>query len=481
MEATVAVGFSAEPMAMPAGETGPARLAQHHRPDLTPGHGTFFDEFVGIREPEKGPFLELALASFDAVRPRKRKRKLANQATHTERISGLIANAMRAHFFRNPPSVLYLRKADAEPYRHSPSWMRHGALGEAVDALGDAGLLTSIIGKEMPHGSEKRSHAASYAPTDHLVAMALECGVTSQSIVRRIPAEHLVRLREAKPEAEFDWINCELVQPRKGNRIIFEPTPETNGWTTTLAAINAFYRQQDISLALTKKQMGLWRSKRHADPARTGVPFRLPETFGTDLYRVFNNGEKDNPSFSQGGRMFGGWWMYIPKELREAITINGQPTVELDYANCHPRLLYAERGLDFDGDLYELPEIADASRPLIKWVMQVLLNGKRRPSEAELPDDLAVPQGFTLKQITAAVEARHQPIADAFKRGVGLRLMRLESDIALEILTRATAEGWVALSIQDSFITTASTVDRLKGLMIQVYLQKVGRNPVLKE
>lgn len=480
MEGMVAAGLLDEPLAMFAFDAEPAERKEINYSDLRPGRGTFFDEFLQIRDPERAPFVERANGALEAIRPRQRKRNQTAQANHTERLSRLLANAMRTHFFRDPPAVLYFRKADAEWYKHSPTWMRHGALGEAVDALTDAGLLRSMIGKKMPHGSENRSWAPSYAPTGTLVAMALECGVTSQSIIRRIPATQLVRLHEPKPDAEFDWSNGQLVQLRKNRRIVFEPTPETNEWTSALAAINAFYRQQDVSLGLTAEQMSLWLSKRNADPDRRGVPSRLPETFGTDIYRVFNNGERHNPSFSQGGRMFGGWWMHIPKELREAITINGQPTMELDYANCHPRLLYAERGLDFDGDLYELPEIADASRPLIKWVMQVLLNGKRRPSEADLPKNLAVPQGFTLAEVVAAIEARHQPIADAFKTSVGLRLMRLESDIALEILTRATAEGWVALSIHDSFITTVNRVDRLKELMIQAYLQKVGRNPVMK-
>ena len=59
------------------------------------------------------------------------------------------------------------------------------------------------------------------------------------------------------------------------------------------------------------------------------------------LHRVFNQG-----SFSLGGRFYGGWWQNIPAECRAAITINGDPTIEMDYPRLHPTLLYDELGLE---------------------------------------------------------------------------------------------------------------------------------------
>ena len=473
-------GLMAELCDVSAFDVEPAEPEQSGGIMLQPGQGTFFDEYIEVRNPEGAALVDHVLAAFDAVRPRQRKRNLAAQVGHAQRIRGVLANAMWAHFYRDLPAILYFRKADAEWYQDSPSWMRHGALGEAVDALADAELLTTTTGKKMPGGHATPSTASCYAPTDNLIALATECGVTAQSIDRRIPAGELVRLFGAKPLAEFDWLKGRLIQPRKGKRITFAPTAETEEWTAALVAINAHYRQQDISLGLTPEQVELWLARRNADADRKGAPYRLPETFKTEVYRVFNNGEQGNPQFDQGGRMFGGWWMHISEELREAITINGQPTVELDYGNCHPRMLYAERGLDCDGDLYALREVAADFRPLIKWAMQVLINGKRRPSEKDLPDHLGLPPGFKLGEIVALLEARHQPIADAFRTGAGLRLMRMESDIALEIVTTAMAEGWVALSVHDSFITTIDRRDRLEELMLNAYFSRFGRMPEVK-
>ena len=60
----------------------------------------------------------------------------------------------------------------------------------------------------------------------------------------------------------------------------------------------------------------------------------------SDLHRVFNRS-----SFNLGGRLYGAWWENIPKELRQCITINGNPTIELDFPHLHPTLLYIEAGV----------------------------------------------------------------------------------------------------------------------------------------
>ena len=182
--------------------------------------------------------------------------------------------------------------------------------------------------------------------------------------------------------------------------------------------------------------------------------------------------------------------MHIPEGLRRAITINGKPTVELDYSHCHPRMLYHERGLDGDGELYTLPEVAayevatgvepDTYRPCIKWLVQILINGRGKPEAVDQPDWMAFPPDIPVKQVVAFIEARHQPIADAFRTGAGLRLMRSESDIALEIVSTARAEGWTVLSVHDSFITTMDKRDRLKAMMVEGYVQRLGKEPVIK-
>ena len=54
--------------------------------------------------------------------------------------------------------------------------------------------------------------------------------------------------------------------------------------------------------------------------------------------RIFNNG-----SFDEGGRFYGGWWERVPSRYRSHITIDGMPTVEMNYAAIQPRLPLVKR------------------------------------------------------------------------------------------------------------------------------------------
>ncbi len=56
------------------------------------------------------------------------------------------------------------------------------------------------------------------------------------------------------------------------------------------------------------------------------------------VHRIFNEG-----SFEKGGRFYGGWWMSLKEEDRKHITINGEPTIEIDYVALHPSFSMRDR------------------------------------------------------------------------------------------------------------------------------------------
>ncbi|AXK41882.1 hypothetical protein [Erythrobacter aureus] len=454
------------------------------------GKGVFFDERIQIEEPVGSAFTDRVLEILGAAFPRRRKWKKVDFELHTLRVCAILANAMRARIFREIPAVLYYAKADAEAYADKPNWIRHGALDRTVKMLVKVGLLHRIAGKKMPASHNERSWVSSYLPTKSLMALADETGVKADVINWTGPTDKLVQLYEPKPDKYFDRFKGELVQPQRSSPIAFEPTPETIEWSEVLKAINSHYSEQEISIGGGGFKLRKWLSDYNASSERGGAPYRLPETFKSDLYRVFNNGSRDNPRFDEGGRLFGGWWMQVPEELRKAIHINGQPTIELDYKNCHPRMLYHQRGIEPQDDLYCLPEIeayeqeigkkAGTYRTGIKWLMQVLINGRGRPDVSDQASDILLPPDLTIAEIVRLIEAHHDPIADAFGTGAGLRLMRVESDIALEIISTAMQEGWTALSVHDSFITERDQKERLSALMIDSYTKRLGVEPVIK-
>ena len=480
--------FRPYPVELAVDEVVAATLAEGTPEDKRTGG--FLDENVGMRDPEGDALTVRVLEILAEAEERQRRRKPEDARNHYARTRAIVANGMRCLHHRLPPRVLYFRKADTKAYRDRPAWMNGEALANAVDAMAGVGLLEAVTGKHMPPWSKTESWAASYVVTDRLASLATECGVTHRSIRKRVPPERLVRLYEPRRGRTFDFEAGKLIRPARGGQILFENTEETLQWAKALNELNTFYDEQPIGIGLTPEQLAEWVDALNANPERRGGPYRLPEMIQTDLSRVFNNGIPEEPRFDQGGRLSGGWWQSVPSDLRKFITINGQPTVELDYSNCHPRMLYHEIGQEIDGDLYDLPEITAYEqangrppgeyRSSIKFAMQVLINSRGNLSQADVPPDIVFPPGYKLAAIADLLAKRHTPIAVSFKTGAGMRLMNRESDIAFEVVTTAMNEGAVALPIHDSFLTTTKYKDRLHQLMIQSYERHLRMEPSIR-
>ena len=190
------------------------------------------------------------------------------------------------------------------------------------------------------------------------------------------------------------------------------------------------------------------------------------------VYRVFNNG-----SFDQGGRFYGGWWQQIPSGLRKHITIDGQWTIELDYSALHPRLIYAERGIQYEGDPYDVG-LDESLRPLVKVTFQKLINGGSyprhpRPGSGE-PSFDAVEMGMSWRQFVDTIKDHHSSISDLFGTGIGLRLQRKDSDIAQAVMLKFNKLDTVMLPVHDSFIVEGMDYMSLQAAMSEAMKEFSG-------
>jgi hypothetical protein len=422
--------------------------------------GTWFDEAVDLRDPEREALTKEVLALIAAVDPRTRKRRQTDECNHRTAVRRVLANGLRCHFFRRPALVAYLRKADG--YSGGPAWLSGDAMSRTIDLLVKAGLLNATLGRW-------GAASSTYCATEKLCCVAQACGITADSLTLRLPPQRLVRLRKGGSGTP---------------QIDFEPTADTIGWTDRLQAYNAFLSQQDIGLALTAEEDAEWvrhwnerREKRRSwEGEWEACQLFRPELIQTDLYRQFNG------SFSLGGRLYGGWWINTPKALRQKVTINGQPTAELDFSGCAIRMLYHERGLDYWDDPYWLEDIAGYEAEMglasghfregIKAITQALINdqGGKEPEKIKLPDGLSFRPRFKRLEIRKMIEGNHAPIADAFGTGAGLRLQRLDSDLALDIVLELMRQDVLALPIHDSFL-----VDRRHRFRISLWMTRLYR------
>ena len=140
----------------------------------------------------------------------------------------------------------------------------------------------------------------------------------------------------------------------------------------------------------------------------------------TSLYRSFKG------DWSSGGRLYGGWWMSVERHRRPYITIDGVPTVELDYKTLHPRLLYHREGLPLNFDPYTLPALpSERVRELGKRTFNRLLNtaskrGRDRLRVKAAPGDkLVLPPGWSFMRYVDALVERLAPIHKWLGTGAG--------------------------------------------------------------
>lgn len=231
-----------------------------------------------------------------------------------------------------------------------------------------------------------------------------------------------------------------------------------------LAIINSVLIKHEISLPLIvpedKKRLKskvLENYSKNLDGQQPFIDFEAVR-----LYRIFSDG-----SFTKGGRFYRVWWQSIPKEFRPFIEINGKPTVEIDYKNLHPAILYAQQGIELDFDAYDIHH--KVKRDISKQAFNALLNAKGKPNRfPEFDEDTT---GISWEDYLALIQTKHQVLADAdkFLHGYGLELQFLDSELAESIMLYFAKRNIPCLPVHDSFIICKEYADELESVMISEY------------
>ena len=124
---------------------------------------------------------------------------------------------------------------------------------------------------------------------------------------------------------------------RPTERLEYTDNDLTHVMRSNLTSINALLSKTDLDLQMTAEQVYTLRVASQFTKAANRTPTDLSRKA---LHRVFSSTD-----FDEGGRFYGAWWQNIGSWLRSAIIINGQPTVECDFASLHPTMLYLERDI----------------------------------------------------------------------------------------------------------------------------------------
>jgi hypothetical protein len=259
-------------------------------------------------------------------------------------------------------------------------------------------------------------------------------------------------------EPSFEERETILLTDRAGDLVDYLMTRQTQRLRRALQPINAYLKELQIDLP------GAVRQGRHL---RVGSLLMLPIP-GNGLCRMFSEG------FACHGRAYG-WWQNIPKTVRGNLMIDGKITAEADYRALHAVILYEKRGIKFSGDPYDVDGF---DRGLVKLGFNRALNTKTRYAAVFVIARDAGISRTGAAELLAAIEKRHEPISGAFFSGVGLRLMRTDSELILGALKAVNNIGFGALPIHDSLIAPARSIGLAEEKMVEAFETIVGRvNP----
>jgi len=214
-----------------------------------------------------------------------------------------------------------------------------------------------------------------------------------------------------------------------------------------------------------------------------------------------------NMEFAFGGRMPGPW-VNLSSELRKNITINGEPTIELDRDASHLNAMYqvvTGAPYPYDDDPYHIVvEGREVTRHIAKnfsSFMQgskspkgaahsVINHYKYRALEVKNPKEKDIKKHeeyveFKKKvkptDIANAILDKHPKVAKYYNRGkvFGDSISCWESDIVFEVVMELTKRGIPCLTIYDSFVVPLQYKDLVDTMKDTT--PYVDRRGILKE
>jgi hypothetical protein len=288
--------------------------------------------------------------------------------------------------------------------------------------------------------------------------------------LRDLIADHGVTRRNVGWSAARDIILLREPQP--------DPGPEP---TEVVASRNVLVRMNDrlarTDIALPEDSWTRIVERHRASPGDDDHRILAGDTGAVSLARIFKG------NWQQGGRLYGGWWINLPKRERTFLTIDGEPTVECDFARLHPTLLFARLGLPLDHDIYTLPGFSGPEvRNLGKRLFNRLIN-KTSAGQIRLPvtalDRAQLPAGVSFHVFQRAFIANLAPLERWFGTGEGLKLQREDSDLAIDVLDLLLKQDVIALPVHDSFIVASHHRDKLIAAMSEAFLRRYGRTPAI--
>lgn len=271
-------------------------------------------------------------------------------------------------------------------------------------------------------------------------------------------------------------------------RISFKPTERSDELAKRMRAINNKLASLDIAIE--------WDAGRESEHHAPWDPQ------DRSLYRVFTHGRT---ALDHHGRMYGGFWIGMPKDERWRISIDGESLVQLDLSAAFVSLLYAQRGERWPSELdpYEIAAVEQAfmarghteedAKKLARKAVKVLVNarlfddGDRRSypkTEREEGQPDPWPRGgsapLPVREMLEAIAKVHPVLGEYIgpdtgdKEPIGHRLFLEESEIVLSAMEACFAGGIAVLPVHDAVLVKASQYEAAAKILATAFRQRTA-------
>jgi hypothetical protein len=409
---------------------------------------------------------------------RQRQRRESDAATFTSLVDALVANLLRCQLDPKQKAdideeggwvkvPLSRRKTGSaktvDRYHVAP--MPLSKLPDIVKAMAALDLVSLY---KAPQSSWTR-HASKVKCSGRLLELIdqhaprleeLESFATAKDARGKLIRPEVIELREAAVggDAVTGLLEVFKQRLRRGpNRkspppAKYRDTAQTNAWREQVQCINAALHHVDITFDPGDGCIAGHRVPEH------GVAIR--DRF---MRRIFNN-----ECWDHGGRLYGGFWQGLQRDLRPGIRIDGHRVVTLDYSSMFLQLLYAvhakcQAPLD-EADLYERidreagwpndPEQKALVRDAVKKIVNAMLFYDPEAPRKSLTKGTRthIDKRTKWTDLVRRMKERHPPIAGWIGTDVGFELMHAESEVMVATVLDCLDQGVTVLPIHDGLL-----------------------------
>ena len=350
------------------------------------------------------------------------------------------------------------RKQPLGGKKDNPIDIKYSAINGSLDKLEANGYIIQEL------GSHEEKKMTTMMPTERLMQWFEDTGWSDEGVDKRVGT--YITLRKAKKD--------------NGKSIYID------------------YEDTDYSKWLSeeiKKYDQLLNSSRIMLLNEDGTEDREFKKFTVQRKFIRHNFKDKNTEFAFGGRMPGPW-TNLSSELRKNITINGQPTIELDRKASHLNAMYqviTGAPYPYDDDPYHIvvdgypvprhiaknfSSFMQGSKSTRGAAQSVINHYKYDALKVKNPKDKDIKKyeeyiEFKKKvmplDIAQAILNKHPKISKYYnnKKVYGDFISCWESDIVFEVVMELTKRGIPCLTIYDSFIVPLEyeeLVDNMKDI-----------------